>query len=294
MTAYDASGNPILGAKEELGYTTPAERAPHASSLYGDLYLNGDAASAPLGQPGNWIWNVSGNGIVKVVLEFGIGYDPNVAFDLLSFTTECASCQSFFTTDLSAVGTGQSVEGLGAVSPYLSIDAKGTAVRVAQSTPPIVFKAPNGPGIVNGGLVADGGFSDVITRNATQAHLYNFTFAPSISVTDFSVHMLDFGDLNPTLSASHYASLTAYDINGNIVDKEELRYRTPAVRGPTSSSLYGNLFFNGDAVSAPAGQPGNWTWNVSGNGIVRVVLEFGAGYDPYVGFDLLHYSIVCQ
>ena len=28
------------------------------------------------------------NGIVKIVLEFGEGYDPNVGFDILSFTTE--------------------------------------------------------------------------------------------------------------------------------------------------------------------------------------------------------------
>jgi len=26
---------------------------------------------------------------VRVVLEFGVGYDPNVALDLLFFTTEC-------------------------------------------------------------------------------------------------------------------------------------------------------------------------------------------------------------
>jgi hypothetical protein len=53
------------------------------------LVFNGDAVAAPLGQPGNWIWNVSGNGIVKIVLEFGAGYDPNIAFDLLSFNVVC-------------------------------------------------------------------------------------------------------------------------------------------------------------------------------------------------------------
>jgi hypothetical protein len=52
------------------------------------------------------------------------------------------------------------------------------------------------------------------------------------------------------------------------------------------------LWFNGDAVSAPAGQPGNWTWNVLGHGIVKVVLEFGAGYDPYIAFDQLYFTIV--
>jgi hypothetical protein len=32
---------------------------------------------------------VTGNGIVKVVLDFGVGHDPNFALDLLSFTTQC-------------------------------------------------------------------------------------------------------------------------------------------------------------------------------------------------------------
>ena len=292
MTAYDANGNVI--SKQELSYTTPAERIPRSSNLYGDLWINGDATTAPLGQPGNWIWNVSGNGITRVVLEFGAGYDPNVAFDLLSFTTECASCQSFFTTDLSAVGTGQSVEGLGAVSPYLAIDAKGTAVKVAQSTPPTVYFAPNGSGIGNGGLVANGGFSDVITRNARQAHLYNFTFAPGVTITNFSLHMLDYGDLNYPADPDHYVSLTAYGANGNVISKQELSYTTPAERIPRSSNLYGDLWINGDAATAPLGQPGNWIWNVSGNGVTRIVLEFGVGYDPNVAFDLLTYSIVCQ
>jgi hypothetical protein len=292
MTAYDANGNVI--SKEELSYTTPQQRLPRTSSLYGDLWINGDAATAAFGQPGNWIWNVSGNGISRVVLEFGAGYDPNVAFDLLSFTTECASCQSIYTTDLSTVPIGQSVEGLGKVAPYLYIDAKRDAVRVAQATGPTVYLAPNGSGRVNGALVADGGFSDVETKRLLEPHLYNFTFAPGVSITNFSLHMLDYGDLNHPADASHYASMTAYDANGNVISKEELSYTTLAERIPRTSSLYGDLWINGDAATAALGQPGNWIWNVSGNGISRVVLEFGAGFDPNVAFDLLTYTIVCQ
>lgn len=106
--------------------------------------------------------------------------------------------------------------------------------------------------------------------------------------------MLDFGDLNQPADPAHYASLTAYDANGNVVSKEELRYTTPAVGLPHSSDLYGDLWLNGDASTAPPGQPGNWTWNVSGNGIVRVALEFGAGYDPNIAFDLLTFNVACQ
>ena len=292
MTAYDTNGNVV--SKEELSYTTLAQTLPRSSSLYGDLFINGDAASAPLGQPGNWIWNVSGSGIVRIVLEFGVGHDPNIAFDLLSFTTECASCQSFHTTDLSTVPVGQSVEGLGKVAPHLDIKAKRLAVRVVQATQPMVYLSPNGSGQLNSSLVADGGFSDVETKNLHEPHQYTFTFASGVSITNFSLHMLDYGDLNEPSDPTHYVSMTAYDANGNIVSKEELSYTTPTERIPRSSNLYGDLWINGDAATAPPGQPGNWIWNVSGNGIVRVVLEFGAGHDPNIAFDLLSYNVVCQ
>ena len=292
MTAYNSNGNVV--SNEELTHTTLAESLPHTSNLYGDLWINGDAATAPLGQPGNWIWNVSGAGIVKVVLEFSQGYDPNVAFDLLSFTTECASCQSFYSTNLSAVPVGQSVEGLGAVAPFLDINAKRLAVRVVQATAPMVYLAPNGSGLVNSALVADGGFSDVETKTLLEPHQYDFTFASGVKITNLSLHMLDFGDLNQPLDTSHYASLTAYDANGNVVSKEELSYTTPAINLPRTSNLYGDLWLNGDAATAPPGQPGNWTWNVSGNGIVRVSLDFGAGYDPNIAFDLLTFNVACQ
>src|ERR1041384_2218328 len=183
MTAYNANGGVV--SRQELNYTTLADQGPRSSNLYGDLQFNGDAVSAPLGQPGNWIWNVSGNGIVRVVLEFGAGYDPNVAFDLLSFTTECASCQSVIGANYSNVVPGQSVEGLGAVAPYLNIKAKATAVKVLQAVPPAAYFAPSGSQNINGGMVAGGGFSDLTTKNAIQAHLYTFTFAPGGSVLYF-------------------------------------------------------------------------------------------------------------
>ena len=196
--------------------------------------------------------------------------------------------------NFNSVGVGQSVEGLGKVAPYLDIKAKRLAVRVAQATAPMVYLAPNGSGLVNSALVADGGFSDVDTKALLEPHQYSFTFAPGVTITNLSLHMLDFGDLNQPLDPSHYASMTAYDVNGNVIGKEELKYTTPAINLPRDSNLYGDLWFNGDAATAPPGQPGNWTWNVSGNGIVRVSLDFGAGYDPNVAFDLLTFNVACQ
>src|SRR5215207_5659437 len=201
---------------------------------------------------------------------------------------------SVITVDFSQVPLGSLVEGPGSVTPNLNIDAKGEARRIGEGIDPFLYFATgSGTSIQNGGIASSGGFSDVTTQQAGQAHLYTFTFAPFVSVSDFSLHMLDFGDLNPTLNTNHYASMTAYAANGAVVSKHELSYTTLAESLPSSSNIYGNLSMSGDALGATPGQPGNWTWHVSGNGIVKVVLEFGAGYDPNIGFDILSFAAVC-
>jgi hypothetical protein len=310
MEAFDAGGTRI--DLDELSYTTPAIRNPRESSQYGDLRINGDAVSAPHGMPGNWTWHVAGPGIRTVVLKFGEGFDPNVAFDLLYFTVHtacmCPASQTIdFAADFSKVGIGQSVEGLGTVSRYLNINGKGNAVRVAQALPmtQMAYLSPNDLPFVNSGLVGYGGFTDLDTKNAGLPHEYAFTFeGPSknpltdpVTVSKFSVHMLDFGDLNMPLSlppvTNHYAIIEAFNAGGTRVAFEELSYTTPAIRNPRESSKYGDLRINGDAVSAPHGMPGNWTWDVAGTGITRIVLRFTDGYDPNIAFTKLVYSIEC-
>ena len=98
--------------------------------------------------------------------------------------------------------------------------------------------------------------------------------------------MLDFGDLNPSNDPVHYASITAFDVNNNIVSKSELSFVSDA---NYNSPQYGYLGTTGDAKLALPGQPGNWMWNVAGSGITKVVLDFGSGYDPNVAFDTLSF-----
>jgi len=224
------------------------------------------------------------------------GTDPNnnVVTDEASLTVNAVStCQpTVITADFSQVPVGVSVEGLGVVAPFLNIDAKGTAIKVLPDTLPWVFKGTiNGVEVRNGGMMASGGFGDKVTQSLHEAQFYTFTFNGT-SVSDFSLRMLDYGDVNPTLSTSHYVSMTAYDANGQIVSTQELSYTTPAEQVPSSSDLYGDLMITGDGYTALPGQPGNWTWDVSGTGMVRVVLEFGAGFDPNIGFDSL--SFICS
>ena len=293
MTAYNASN--IIITRHELSYITLAEILPGSSNVYGNLQITGDAQGAVSGQPGNWTWNLFGSGISRIVLEFGAGYDPNLGFDSLSYTTECVlSCQAPVVPDFSQIIAGGSVEGLGAVAPNLNIDAdaspNATAIRIAEGSGPNLYNATgSGTLVSNGGIAPTGGFSDLVTRDAGQAHRYTFTFTPGVTVTNFVLQMLDFGDLNPTLNTNHLVTLTAYNSSNAIVTRQQLNYTTRAESLPTTSNIYGNLQITGDAHSGVPGQPGNWTWDVSGNGIVRIVLEFGAGYDPNLGFHLLSF-----
>jgi hypothetical protein len=108
-------------------------------------------------------------------------------------------------------------------------------------------------------------------------------------VSNFSLHMLDYGDFNPSNSTSHLVTLTAYNLSNGVVAQEILDFTSLANNSPE----YGNLILTGDAVDAAPGEPGNWTWNVSGTGIVRIVLEFGAGHDPNIAFDTLTFTTEC-
>jgi hypothetical protein len=311
MVGYDAvvNGQPIPGASQALTYETPPgawdPHYPRESDKYGDLWFSGDAVSASNGQPGNWTWKISGAGIRQVVLSFPEGHDPNIAFDLLSFTIagDC-QCQPFNTADFSQLAVNDSVEGLGKVHPDLSIDAKGLAKKVAQAELPQMYLASNGikppleglRGARNGGLSGqEGGFSDVQTQSLGQAHEYTFTFAKPVS--NFSLLMLDYGDLNPQDAQDHVVTMVGYDavVNGQPIPgaSQQLRYTIPDLGSPYISNKYGDLWFSGDGISAELGEPGNWVWNISGTGIRRIVLSFPEGHDPNIGFGRLSFIEEC-
>jgi hypothetical protein len=308
MTAYNASN--VVVASQQLSYTSDA--AAGISPVYGDLSVSGDANTALPQQPGNWTWNVSGSGIVRVVLEEGSGYDPNVGFDLLSFTATVDCSGSVITPtptptntpsacvpmvvdpDFSPLPVGTSIEGLGAVQEWLDIQAKGTAEHVVEgvnANPAVYASTVNGVTVFNAGMVAAGGFSDPVTQSAGAAHQYTFTFAPGVTISNFTLHMLDFGDFNPTLSPSHLVSMTAYNASNVVVTSQQLSYTTDAAG---ISLVYGDLSVSGDANTALPQQPGNWTWDISGTGIVRIALDFGVGHDPNMGLDIIGFTVECQ
>lgn len=182
---------------------------------------------------------------------------------------------------------GDPVEGWDAVAPNLQIQGKGQAIKIMPGEDPFVFAAPNLDPITNNGIDPKGGFSDWIMheKNKKQPHFYTFTFAEGTSVSYFTLHMLDFGDFNPTESKTHSVSLVAFTAGDQIA--HTLSYTSDGGGAPRFSNEYGDLWYSGDAISAKPGQPGNWTWEVSGKGIVKLELQFGSGHDPNIGFDKL-------
>ena len=230
------------------------------------------------------------------------GYDPNIGFEKLSFSiggdcggitptntpvtpspTAVSSCQPI-TSDFSAVKLGASVEGMGKVIPNLNIDAKGTAVRVLQGNAPFLYSSTvNGQSVDNAGVLF-GGFGDPTTQKEKGEPRYTFTFATGYSVSEFTLDMLDFGDFNPKSSKTHVVKMTAYDAAGAVLAEQTLSYTS---NGGTVSPEYGSMLIAGDATTALPGQPGNYSWRVTGNGITKVILSFPAGYDPNIAFEKL-------
>src|SRR3990172_2786641 len=205
--------------------------------------------------------------------------------------TACVPTTVTVTPDFSPFAEADPVEGLGTVHPWLDIQAKGTAEHVVQgvNANPAVY-ASDVPGVgtvYNAGMVAAGGFSDPTTQIPDGAHQYTFTFAPGVTISNFKLRMLDFGDYNPTASPSHLVTMTGYNASNAVVASQQLSYTTDAAG---VSLVYGDLSVSGDAITASPQQPGNWMWDISGTGIVLVALDFGAGHDPNIGFDLLSFT----
>ncbi|GAB4114843.1 MAG: hypothetical protein Kow00103_09190 [Candidatus Caldatribacteriota bacterium] len=188
------------------------------------------------------------------------------------------------------IAEGESIEGEDKVYNGLTIEAiGGNAVKLlpdAGSSDPATYGAPNGSASMrNGCMDSKGGFADI-----DKVHHYTFTFN-GFSVSDFSLHMLDFGDYNPNQTTYHLVKMIAYDNSDNPIDEDKLEYHSSSAINPRSSTEFGDLYYTGDACDAEEGEPGNWNWYVSGSGIVRVELWVEEGIDPNIAFDQLCFTI---
>ncbi|HAA16545.1 MAG TPA: hypothetical protein DCE41_34490 [Cytophagales bacterium] len=101
---------------------------------------------------------------------------------------------------------------------------------------------------------------------------FNFEFTDK-PVSEFSLTLADYGDYNPGRASWHYAALIAYDAYGSEVDRHELEYTTSGNKNKTSAE-WGNMGRPGDYCRAQPGEPGNYSFDVTGENIVRIELKF--------------------
>lgn len=180
--------------------------------------------------------------------------------------------------DFESLLPGTSVEGLGAVHPYLKITTvawpfgptctPGTAAVIEEGVAVPVAYGTAGS-FPNGCLNGIRGYGD----DSGCVLDYDFTFAPGVTVSCFSFRMVDYGDLYPFGTAAHQVDVTAYDAASNVVDTDQLL------------SFGAVDAIGGDACTAGPNDTGNHFFTVTGPGIVRVTLRFDASPDPNVGFD---------
>ncbi len=291
LVAYDTN-NQIVDL-DSLFFTSDGQRIPHGGSA-GDLWLTGDAVTSQPGQPGNYTFAVAGTNINRLELQFSSNLGPGSTDPLFGLSVLCFETESTPSTptevcaDFTVLPPGASVEGLGAINPDLNISSTGNAVALAEGADPRAYGAPNGANSISNGGVDTllAGFSDI-----DQLHEYTFGFAPNMSVSQFSLQMLDFGDFNPALATEHRVELAAYDSNDQLVDSDTLFFTSDGQRIPHGGSA-GDLWLTADAITSQPGQPGNYTFTVAGTGITHLELQFssdlGVGVtDPFFGFSVL-------
>ena len=194
---------------------------------------------------------------------------------------DCAA-GSLQIVDFEAFTPGTSVEGLGAVHANLAITSGPASVTscvagsaaVVEELNTLPFAAYGTASGANNCLNGVRGFGD----DAACVLNYEFTFSPGMSVSCFSIRVLDFGDFFPFGGSSHNVRLRAF-AGVTPVDQDLL-------------TVTGNTVANGDACVALEGDPGNFVLGVSGAGITRVTLEFDSFPDPNVGFDDIQFCLV--
>ena len=198
---------------------------------------------------------------------------------------------------------GTSVEGMGAVHPYLNISTEGDAKIIVEGNPGGVFGVyTDGINRVTNGCI-DPDENVVGTGfGAVDENDWRFDFDPEIIVSYFSLRMLDYGDFFPIgtqPTMNHEVRLVAFDTNGVVVDTDVLSFTSTGIK-PTNRNtvLYGSLRIAGNACTVP-GHPGNYTFEVSGADIAYVELQFidnhptvdgNQSTDLGIGFDDIKFT----
>ncbi len=191
-----------------------------------------------------------------------------------------SSCpDAFHGLTFEGLATGASIEGVGTVDPLLIVTSlpwslgpscpAGSAAVIEEGNPvPYPSYAAGAGPLPNDCLSGTRGFGD----DAGCVLDYQFTFVPGVSVSCFSIRILDYGDFFPYGGATHQVLLTAYDATNAIVDQDAI-------------NMLGGVDLGGGDACVTQAAVGNTRLSVSGSGIVKVLLTYDAFPDPNVGYD---------
>jgi hypothetical protein len=109
------------------------------------------------------------------------------------------------------------------------------------------------------------------------------------TVSRFSVQMLDFGDELPADAHSVSVELLAYKADGTPVAPQAGDVTKLTLPEPLPPPA--DLAVSGDACTAQTGDPGNFTFSISGAGIAKVEIVSKGGVDPNVAFDKVAFDL---
>jgi uncharacterized repeat protein (TIGR02543 family) len=168
-------------------------------------------------------------------------------------------------------------------APLLNIQKSGgtnDVKLVRQGSLPAAYGG--GPSNVINDCLGGDGFADLGDPAqgggyATRLHAYTFNFAPGVTVTQFSLLLLDWGDFLPfgvSPDGVHSIIMTAYNASDGIVATTTKSFLSTSSARDNRPSDFGDLGISGDACSASLNQPGKMPLQVSGQGITKVTLAF--------------------
>ena len=193
----------------------------------------------------------------------------------------------------------QDITGLGGVWEYLDISCPGNdmTLKIIEedgSFPGYNYRASDNSlknnGWLNGDAIAtDMGFSVVSANSWSLGDPLDFdkivfNFINGVTVSDFSIYMLDYGDMchnnyngQGTHCANYTVTLTAYDKDGGTVNIYAYSINDSGGQG--------------DITYDASKEAGRKTLSVTGSGIAKVEMVFTEGIDLGIGFDDICFTV---
>lgn len=236
--------------------------------VYEDLIAIDPYTITPTNPGGLWVVrgfevvNLTEGGNVEVYLDY-IYFPPEP-----EAAQTCISLADVFANNGNFDVNGQFLNGLVRVDV-----SNGPLIVVESGDQPLAYHSlPGGNNYSASGYVM---------WDFSRKHDYEFTFASNIVVSEFSLRVYDFGDMNP-----QNTTLWSVELNSNNASASD----------GISYMLDEYLTLEGDAYNAILGQPGNRRYAISGTDLMSAELNFGhngnsqtlfTSPDTHIGIDEL-------